>query len=222
MRTIRTPLLAIACLLSAGCETDTDDTLADVEPSDTIATPGDEANTAPVETTSILRTDIDQPEEVDELIVTLEPLDATIGFPEGGATLDEGALAKLEQVVTSQQVREGGTIVLRGHSDAGGSDDANRRASLARAERVRDWMLERGVAKDRVEVIAFGEQNPVAPNALPDGSPNEQGRERNRRVDIRVDPVKTDAARQAGVADAAGRRGGDPRGRPGRDGSAAR
>ena len=67
---------------------------------------------------------------------------------------------------------EGGEIILRGHSDSGGSDDGNLRASQARAEAVRDWLVDNGIDSERITVIAFGEQNPAAPNALPDGSPN--------------------------------------------------
>ena len=54
------------------------------------------------------------------------------------------------------------------------------------AEAVRDWLVENGVEASRISVIAFGEQNPAAPNALPDGSPNEEGRLANRRVEIEV------------------------------------
>ena len=60
------------------------------------------------------------------------------------------------------------------------------RASQERAEAVRDWMIENGIADERITIIAFGEQNPAAPNALPDGSPNEEGRAANRRVEIEV------------------------------------
>jgi OOP family OmpA-OmpF porin len=83
-------------------------------------------------------------------------------------------------------VAAGGPIILRGHSDAGGNDAVNMRVSVERAEAVRDWLIEMGVAEDRIEVIGFGEQNPIAPNALPDGSPNEEGRALNRRVDVSV------------------------------------
>ena len=75
---------------------------------------------------------------------------------------------------------------MGGHSDSGGSDEVNIRASLERAEAVRDWMVANGVAEERITLVAFGEQNPAAPNALPDGSPNEEGRAANRRVEIVV------------------------------------
>lgn len=114
-----------------------------------------------------------------------ESLETRIIFPDG-AQLSQEARAELATVLASPQVTGGGAIVLRGHSDSGGSDDVNMRASRARAEAVRDWLVENGVEASRISVIAFGEQNPAAPNALPDGSPNEEGRLANRRVEIEV------------------------------------
>lgn len=129
-----------------------------------------------------------RPEFQVEPIEALEPvetLETRVLFPEGTA-LTEEARAELATVLASPQLAEGGPIVLRGHSDSGGSDESNMRASQARAEAVRDWLVENGVAEERIALIAFGEQNPEAPNALPDGSPNEAGRAANRRVEIEV------------------------------------
>ena len=72
--------------------------------------------------------------------------------------------------------------------DAGGSDEINARASEARGLAVAEWMIERGVDPNRIDVIVFGEQNPIEPNALPDGSPNEEGRALNRRVEVLIVP----------------------------------
>lgn len=116
---------------------------------------------------------------------TLAPLELTIGFPEGDE-LTETARADLATVLASDQVANGGEIVLRGHSDAGGSDEVNLTASRKRAEAVRDFLVDGGLEEERITIIAFGEQNPVAPNALPDGTPNEEGRAQNRRVEVTV------------------------------------
>ena len=120
-----------------------------------------------------------------EALQQTSALETRVLFPEGTA-LTEAARAELATVLASPQVAAGGKITLRGHSDAGGSDEANMRASRERAEAVRDWMIENGIAEERITVIAFGEQNPAAPNALPDGLPNEEGRTANRRVEIEV------------------------------------
>lgn len=126
----------------------------------------------------------------------LPPLETTVSFADGTAELTEAARAELATVLGSEQLKAGGTVTLGGHSDAGGSDEANRRASLGRAEAVRDFLIANGVAPQRITVIAFGEQNPVKPNALPDGTPDEAGRAANRRVEITV--VSRDSAPEAG------------------------
>ncbi len=131
---------------------------------------------------SIIRPDVDPVVAVQ----ALSPLVTRVTFGEGGAELSEAALAELATVRESPQVAEGGPIILRGHSDAGGDGTVNKRASEARADAVAEWLIEMGVAEDRITIISFGEQNPVEPNALPDGSPNEAGRAANRRVDITV------------------------------------
>ncbi|MCB2085578.1 MAG: OmpA family protein [Sphingomonadaceae bacterium] len=94
---------------------------------------------------------------------------------------------KLAAMLASDQGKAGGRIVIRGHSDAGGSDQVNLRVSLERAEAVRDYLVGQGADEKRIRVIAFGSQNPVEPNALPDGSPNEAGRAANRRVEVTIE-----------------------------------
>ncbi len=131
---------------------------------------------------SIFRPEFQEALKTEEV---LAPLETRIQFG-NDAELSEAAMAELATVARSPQMARGGAVILRGHSDAGGSDEANLRASRARAEAVRDWLVENGVAEDRITIIAFGEQNPIAPNALPNGEPNESGRALNRRVDLTV------------------------------------
>lgn len=134
------------------------------------------------ETVSILRPDVEAPVEV----APAEPLVAVVPFAEGGSELTRDAILALREIAGSSEFTDGGAIILRGHSDAGGSDAVNMRASEARAETVKSWLVENGAAEERISVIAFGEQNPVAPNAKPDGTPDEDGRAANRRVEVTI------------------------------------
>ena len=118
---------------------------------------------------------------------SLPPLETTISFADGTDELTEAAQAELATVIRSEQVARGGRIILGGHSDAGGSDAVNERASQRRAEAVRDFLIESGLDEARIVIIAFGEQNPIEPNALKNGEPNEAGRAANRRVEIKVE-----------------------------------
>lgn len=129
---------------------------------------------------------------VEPAVAEPEPLEATIPFAKGGSELDSTALAQIDDLLASDAVKAGGALILRGHSDAGGNDAVNLRVSRERAEAVRDYLIEKGVAANRIEVIAFGEQNPAEPNARADGQPSEAGREANRRVEITVELPETE------------------------------
>jgi len=131
---------------------------------------------------SIIRPEI----EVERPEPELEPLEASVTFAEAGGELSAAALEDLKTILESPQMAEGGAIVLRGHTDSTGDDEANLRVSGRRAEMVRDWLVEQGVAEERITVIALGEQRPIAPNAKLDGSPDEAGRAANRRVDVAI------------------------------------
>ena len=138
--------------------------------------------TAPPTQTSIIRPDV----EIERIEPELEPFEGSVTFAEGGNALSDAAIADLEAIMETPQMAEGGAIVLRGHTDSVGDDDANMRVSERRAGLVRDWLVERGVAEDRITVIAIGEQRPIAPNGRRDGTPDEAGRAANRRVDVSI------------------------------------
>ena len=115
----------------------------------------------------------------------LEPIETVVQFAKGVA-LDDEAKAALDKLLTEPAFQAGGAIRLGGHSDSKGSDADNLRASRRRAEAVRDYLVDKGVGEDRITVIALGENRPVVPNAHPDGTDDEAGRARNRRVEIAV------------------------------------
>ena len=188
--TIRTRILTIAvsglalAALSA-CDI-RDPNAVDPEP-----TPEPTATTSQAPVTSIIREDIEESEPMIE--VPADPVEVVIPFADSGTELSESAERLLVSVLESEAMEEDWPIVLGGHTDTGGNDRANLRASRARAEAVAAWLVERGVDDDRIEVIAFGEQNPAAPNALPNGEPNEAGRAKNRRVEISIAPQEPGA-----------------------------
>ncbi|WP_164549773.1 OmpA family protein [Altericroceibacterium xinjiangense] len=181
--------MGLAALLAfTGCDRD--------EPQGPEAEPSVVPSPLPTQTAaaSIIRPDIIPEPIVEDL--PPRPIERTIPFPDGGTELSETAVARLQEVRRSPQVAEGWPIVLRGHTDSAGADRANLAASKERAEAVADWLTEQGLAEERITTIAMGEQNPIAPNANPDGTPNEEGRARNRRVTINVAPPESESSRE--------------------------
>ena len=123
----------------------------------------------------------------------LAPLTETIRFA-AGARLDDAARAVLDQLIANPTTASGGPIILRGSSDSAGSDQDNLIMSRKRAEAVAAYLETKGIAPDRLTVVALGEGRPVAPNVKLDGSDDPEGRARNRRVDIAVSPGASPAA----------------------------
>ena len=69
-------------------------------------------------------------------------------------------------------------IEVQGHTDSTGPEDYNRQLSLARANAVRDWLIERGIPSDKLTAKGYGSSQPRATNV------HERGRRKNRRVEF--------------------------------------
>jgi OOP family OmpA-OmpF porin len=115
-----------------------------------------------------------------------EPLEAVVPFAGGGYALGAAAEAELASVLASPQLAKDWPIILRGHTDSAGDDQANLRASRRRAAAVADWLAAHGIDRQRITLIPLGEQRPIAPNAHLDGTPDLAGRAKNRRVTVTI------------------------------------
>lgn len=73
-------------------------------------------------------------------------------------------------------------VTVEGHTDSSGSAEHNRKLSERRASGVRDLLVSGGVAASRLAVRGYGETDPVADNASP------EGRQSNRRVQLEIRP----------------------------------
>lgn len=86
----------------------------------------------------------------------------------------------------------GKTVVhVVGHTDSVGSEAYNERLSRARAEAVGLYLRERGVDGNRIIYYGEGEMRPIASNET------EEGRRRNRRVEIYIKPIVEGEERRA-------------------------
>ena len=106
-----------------------------------------------------------------------------ITFPSGNANIDQNFLSVLDSVVLVLQEFNKTLIVVAGHTDSSGSDALNQSLSERRAQSVSTYLNNAGVIIDRIEVIGFGETQPVASNNT------KTGKELNRRVEITLLPI---------------------------------
>jgi outer membrane protein OmpA-like peptidoglycan-associated protein len=81
-------------------------------------------------------------------------------------------------------------IEIAGYTDSKGTDEYNVALSKGRADAVVTYLIEKGVPKERMIAIGYGKANPVAPNLNTDGSDNPEGRQLNRRVELKIIDIK--------------------------------
>ncbi len=77
-------------------------------------------------------------------------------------------------------------IELGSHTDNFGNDDYNLGLSQQRAESAVSYIISKGVDDNRIRARGYGETRPIAANTNADGSDNPEGRQRNRRTEIKV------------------------------------
>jgi large repetitive protein len=84
----------------------------------------------------------------------------------------------LKQLNDNPQLR----IAIDGHSSNDGKPELNQKLSEKRALAVYRWLVEHGIAKDRLETRSFGSSQPAVPGDDADA------RNRNRRVELHILP----------------------------------
>jgi outer membrane protein OmpA-like peptidoglycan-associated protein len=101
-------------------------------------------------------------------------------FDTGEYSLKPGAREKLAKVAGILLAYPGLSIEVGGYTDNVGGDEMNQKLSESRADSVREYLVDQGVATNSVTARGFGNTLPVASNA------DSSGRQQNRRVELLV------------------------------------
>jgi OOP family OmpA-OmpF porin len=75
--------------------------------------------------------------------------------PEGKAAIDTEIIAKLAQVQKLE------LVLVTGHTDRIGTQAYNQKLSERRADAVRDYLVSKGVPKDKIETLGMGKTQPI-------------------------------------------------------------
>jgi len=110
-------------------------------------------------------------------------LPADVLFDFDRADLRTEAASVLERVAGVLKSDPTASAAIEGHTDGKGNDQYNQALSERRAQSVRLWLGSHGVTSS-MAARGFGKTRPVAPNTLPNGADNPDGRQKNRRVEI--------------------------------------
>jgi outer membrane protein OmpA-like peptidoglycan-associated protein len=126
------------------------------------------------------------PEEV--IVVVVETPDPPaeivldgVEFAFDSSALRANAQATLQTDLEALRDNPTGDIQIDGYTDSIGTAKYNMELSFQRAEAAKAFLVQKGIAADRIGISGHGKQDPVASNKT------DEGRARNRRVTIRLD-----------------------------------
>ncbi|GIV33334.1 MAG: hypothetical protein KatS3mg031_0869 [Chitinophagales bacterium] len=101
-------------------------------------------------------------------------------FASGEAALSRQSLRELDELAEYMKRKKTLIIEIAGHTDNVGDPTSNQKLSEARANSVRNYLLKKGIAPERVIAKGYGDTQPVADNGTP------EGRQQNRRTEVRI------------------------------------
>lgn len=101
-------------------------------------------------------------------------------FASGKSDIQAKSYAVLDQLAEYLIRKKTLKIRVEGHTDSDGPDASNKTLSEKRAKAVKAYLENKGVPAELIESIGFGEENPIADNATP------EGKAQNRRTEIHL------------------------------------
>jgi len=105
-------------------------------------------------------------------------LQYTIRFQTGTSRLEPSADKAIEEILAYLRKYPRLVLEVAGHTDNVGEASYNQKLSEKRAAAVAQMLSYKGVAKERLKIVGYGEEKPVADNNTP------EGREKNRRTEF--------------------------------------
>ncbi len=104
-----------------------------------------------------------------------------IFFDVGKALIKDESFGELERILDLLQRNPDLKLQINGHTDNSGDAQTNKTLSLNRAKGVLNFLVQRGIATNRLSAVGFGEERPIVSNDDEEG-----GRAINRRTEIEV------------------------------------
>jgi len=131
--------------------------------------------------------------EIDEVIKIAENENFIISkilYDYDSFEINEASKKELNKLITILQKNKEIGVELSSHTDDIGSEKFNLTLSQKRAEAAVSYILSKGIAKNKIIAKGYGKAQPIAPNKLPNGDDNPEGRAKNRRTEFKVIKVK--------------------------------
>ena len=101
-------------------------------------------------------------------------------FDSGKSTLRPSSDRELNDLAEYMNLKKTLVIEIAGHTDNVGDEEANQKLSEDRADAVKQYLVKKGIAAERVVAKGYGDTKPVADNAT------DAGKQKNRRTEVHI------------------------------------
>ncbi len=101
------------------------------------------------------------------------------------STLSKSAYPRFDSLISMMNKYPGMRIEISAHTDNIGSDAYNQKLSEKRAASCVDYLVSKGISRDRIDAKGYGETMPVAENQV-GKKDNPEGRKLNRRTEFKI------------------------------------
>ena len=120
------------------------------------------------------------PEVSEDTMKELGSYAKTILFNSGKSSFQKQTVPVLKSIAAILKEYPTAKFSIEGHTDATGADTLNKNLSEERANAVKNFLVENGIAADRLTATGYGKDKPI------DSNDNESGRSNNRRVEVKL------------------------------------
>lgn len=101
-------------------------------------------------------------------------------YDTGKSTLRPESFKELNTLAEFMNLKKSLVIEVAGHTDNVGGKDANQKLSEDRSNSVRNYLIKKGIAGERLVAKGYGDVQPIADNTT------DEGKQKNRRTEVRI------------------------------------
>jgi len=120
------------------------------------------------------------PDAIEEVVIQLDEIGQRIYFEVDSSEITPQCSIIIDEVVTLLKINSGYFVEVHGHTDSTGYVEYNQTLSERRASAVKEHLISKGISRDRIQTLGFGETRPVQSNATA------EGRKFNRRTEFKL------------------------------------
>ncbi len=101
-------------------------------------------------------------------------------FETGKADIKPASFKYIDEMAEYLKLKTSMVIEISGHTDNVGKPEANLTLSQERANAVRNYLIKKGIAPDRIVAKGYGDTQPISSNDT------DAGKQKNRRTEVRI------------------------------------